>query len=219
MLKLKELEKIKQEADAAHSKLVAVTKTRSNDDLKALYDSGHRLFGENRVQELLEKKDLLASDIEWHLIGHLQTNKVKYIANFISMIHSVDSIKLLKEINKQAKKNDKIVACLLQFHVAQEESKFGIPPTEMDNFMAEVKVLDLSHVKIKGIMGLASFVDDKDQVRKEFKSLNLIYKSLKNKYFRESIDFNTLSMGMSGDYKIALEEGGNLLRIGSSLFN
>lgn len=200
------------------AELVAVTKTRSLDELQDLYASGARIFGENRVQELIEKKDLLAQDIQWHLIGHLQTNKVKYIAEFIHLIHSVDSIRLLEEIQKEAKKNSRIIDVLLQVHLAQEESKFGIKEKDLDEFMRVLVSLDLSNVNIKGLMTMASFTEDKEQVRAEFKKGKVLFNHLKSKYFSSKSDFKILSMGMSGDYLIALEEGSNMVRVGSLLF-
>jgi len=213
-----QLNTIKSFCNKYNAILVAVTKTRSIDELQELYNLNQRVFAENRVQELLNKKDKLPNDIQWHLIGHLQTNKVKQIASFISMIHSVDSIKLVKEINKQAKKEDRIIKCLLQFHVAQEESKFGIKAHEINNFMEELLATDISHVKISGIMGMASFVQDKKQVRKEFQELKSIFNQLKTTYFKEDDSFEHISMGMSNDYEIALQEGSSMVRVGSLLF-
>ena len=219
MLNKKQFEKVKKHCEFSHAKLVAVTKTRSVEDLQELYNQGHRIFGENRVQELLEKKDLLPNDIEWHLIGHLQTNKVKYIAELVSLIHAVDSIKLLKEIEKQANNNDRVIDCLLQFHVAQEESKFCIPPANLKLFMQDLSQLNTPHIRIRGIMGMASFVEDETQVRGEFQSLKEIFNTMKNDYFISNDSFDTLSMGMSGDYRIALVEGSTMIRIGSLLFS
>jgi pyridoxal phosphate enzyme (YggS family) len=203
---------------AHHANLVAVTKTRSVDELQDLYQTGQRHFGENRVQELLDKKDKLPEDIQWHLIGHLQRNKVKYIAPFVNLIHSVDSLRLLKEINKEAEKNNRIIDCLLQFHVAQEDSKFGIPPSQKDELVKELKQYNLEWVRIRGIMGMASFVDDQKQVKGEFSQLRDIYNDLKNNFFTEKDSFDTLSIGMSGDYELALQEGSTMVRIGSKLF-
>lgn len=218
MLRENQLRTIKERCAKNGAILVAVTKTRSLDELQALIKVGHTIFGENRVQDLLEKKEQLPNTIEWHLIGHLQRNKVKYIADFIGMIHSVDSIKLLKEINKEGKKNNRIIACLLQFHIAEEESKFGIQPEKVEDFMSKIEQLDLSNVVLKGVMGMASFTDDKEQVRNEFRQLKKIYNLLKSKYFSSVDYFDTTSMGMSGDYTIALEEGSTMLRVGSKLF-
>ena len=219
MLLQNELKGIQAACQKYDAELIAVTKTRSLNELEELLAAGQNTFGENRVQELLEKKDKLPNTIQWHLIGHLQTNKVKYIADFITMIHSVDSIKLAKEINKQAKKHHRIIDCLLQFHVAQEESKFGISPENKDAFVQTLMDLDLQHIKIRGIMGMASLTEDKQQVQQEFASLKNIHNSLKNNQFKNLDEFDTLSMGMSGDYEIALKEGSTMIRVGSKLFS
>ncbi len=219
MLLQNELKGIQAACQKYDAELIAVTKTRSLNELEELLAAGQNTFGENRVQELLEKKDKLPNTIQWHLIGHLQTNKVKYIADFITMIHSVDSIKIAKEINKQAKKHHRIIDCLLQFHVAQEESKFGISPENKDAFVQTLMDLDLQHIKIRGIMGMASLTEDKQQVQQEFASLKNIHNSLKNNQFRSLDKFDTLSMGMSGDYEIALKEGSTMIRVGSKLFS
>tara|TARA_B100000497_G_C7565369_1_gene340882 strand:+ start:212 stop:871 length:660 start_codon:yes stop_codon:yes gene_type:complete len=209
---------ISKACESAHTSLVAVSKTRSIGDIKEMYDLGQRIFGENRVQELLDKKDELPQDIEWHLIGHLQRNKVKYIAPFISLIHGVDSLRLLKEINKEAKKNNKLIDCLLQFHIAQEESKFGIPPANAIEFIDNVMGLSLDGLRIRGVMGMASFVDDDVQVIQEFSILKGLYSALKDKYFSTEESFDIISMGMSSDYQLALREGSTMLRVGSKLF-
>lgn len=218
MVNALQLNKIQSICKENNAQLVAVTKTKSIEELKELYDLGQNVFGENRVQELLSKKDDLPQDIEWHLIGHLQTNKVKQIASFISMIHSVDSFKILKEINKEAKKQNRIIKCLLQFHVAQEESKFGLSPLNIDEFMTKVNEANFENIEICGVMGMASFVDDKEQVKSEFQQLKTIFNQLKQTYFKENLSFKEISMGMSGDYEIALQEGSTLVRIGSLLF-
>jgi len=194
--------------------LVAVSKTKPVEDIKALYDQGQRDFGENYVQELVDKQPQLPADINWHYIGHLQSNKVKYIASFVHLIHGVDSFKLLKEINKQAQKQNRVINCLLQVHIAQEETKFGLDEAELDALLVELKNNPLQNITINGLMGMASFTDDLSKVRAEFKELKQLHDKLKNKLPQASI----LSMGMSSDYKIAVEEGSTLVRIGSLLF-
>jgi pyridoxal phosphate enzyme (YggS family) len=198
-------------------KLVAVTKTKPVPVLQETYDSGFRRFGENKVQEMTEKYNLLPKDIEWHLIGHLQSNKVKYIAPFVSMIHSVDSYKLLKEINKEALKNDRVIPCLLQIFIATEETKFGLSEQEAIEILRSEELPALSNIKIVGLMGMASNTDDADQVRKEFRSLKNLSDSLK-KYDASNVELTEISMGMSGDYLIAAEEGSTLVRVGSAIF-
>ena len=193
--------------------LVAVSKTKPVEDILALYKLGQRDFGENYVQELVEKQQQLPEDIRWHFIGHLQSNKVKQIAPFISLIHSVDSKKLLKEINKQAKKNERSIGCLLQVHIAKEETKFGLDEDELKEIL-ESDLKDYKNISVKGLMGMASFTDNLETVRKEFQHL----KKLFNKFTIHDSPFTILSMGMSSDYKIAIEEGSNMVRIGSLLF-
>lgn len=195
-------------ADNIH--LVAVSKTKPNELIIEAYGAGQRIFGENKVQELVEKEESLPKDIEWHMIGHLQTNKVKYIAPFVSLIHAVDSKKLIKEINKRAEQNNRVIACLLQVHIAQEESKFGL---DKDGII-EILKTDFPNVSIVGLMGMATFTDNKNQIREEFKYLKDIFDELKE----SQPNFSILSMGMSGDYSIAIEEGSNMVRIGSSIF-
>ena len=195
-------------ADNVH--LVAVSKTKPNELIIEAYGACQRIFGENKVQELVEKEESLPKDIEWHMIGYLQTNKVKYIAPFVSPIHAVDSKKLIKEINKRAEQNNRVIPCLLQVHIAQEESKFGL---DKDGVI-EILKTDFSNVSIVGLMGMATFTDNKNQVRKEFKYLKDSYDELKE----NQPNFSILSMGMSGDYSIAIEEGSNMVRIGSSIF-
>jgi pyridoxal phosphate enzyme (YggS family) len=194
--------------------LIAVSKTKPLEDIQALYELGQRDFGENYVQELVDKEAVLPKDIRWHFIGHLQSNKVKYIAPFVHLIHGADSENLLKEINKQASKNNRVINCLLQVHIAIEETKFGFSENELNN-LNDLNVLnDLKNVHIKGLMGMASFSDDLNLVRSEFKKLKTIFNQLSTRHS----PLSTLSMGMSGDYKIALEEGSNMIRIGSLLF-
>ena len=199
-------------------KLVAVSKTKPVSDIIEAYNAGQRYFGENRVQELLNKKDLLPNDIEWHLIGHLQSNKVKYIVPFISMIQSVDSYKLLITINSEALKIGRVVDCLLQIHIATEETKFGFSMHELYENLQSENVLNLRNVRICGVMGMATFTSDTDQVKKEFANLRECFHSLKDSYFRSGIYFKEISMGMSGDYEIALKEGSTMIRIGSLNF-
>ena len=190
--------------------LVAVSKTKPIEDILALYNLGHRDFGENYVQELVEKAERLPKDIRWHFIGHLQTNKVRSIAPFIYLIHGVDSVKLLKEIAKQAEKGGRVIDCLLQVHIAQEETKFGFDETELLN----VDLKQFPNLKIKGLMGIASLTDDINRIRIEFKFLKTLFEKLKT----QNPELSILSMGMSADYKIAIEEGSNIVRIGSLLF-
>ena len=201
-----------------NSSILVVSKNRTNDKIKALYDQGFRHMGENRVQSLIEKKDDLPSDIKWHVIGHLQKNKVKYIAEFVELIHSVDSLELASKINSEAKKHNRIISILLQLKVAEEESKYGIVPHDIDDFLTEFDNKELTNLRVDGIMGMASFTNDKEQIRREFKQLKTIFDQLKKDHFGESPHFTTLSMGMSADYEIALEEGSTLLRLGSILF-
>ena len=198
--------------------LVAVSKTKPNSAIEDAYATGQRIFGENKVQELVDKYETLPKDIEWHLIGHLQTNKVKYIAPFVSLIHAVDSLKLLKEINKQGLKNDRIISVLLQFHIAEEASKFGLYVDEAHELLKTDQFLTMQNVEIKGVMGMATFTNDEQQVRNEFNSLNNIFHELKAKHFRYSDSFKEISMGMSGDYQIAMEEGSTMVRVGSTIF-
>jgi len=189
--------------------LVAVSKTKPLKLIKEAYQTGQRIFGENKVQELVEKASNLPSDIQWHMIGHLQTNKVKFIAPFVSLIHGVDSEKLLLEINKRAQQHNRTIPCLLQIHIAQESTKFGLNKIEAENLLKT----PLSNVEIKGLMGMATFTKDEQQIRQEFKTLRTIFEQLKSNY-----QLSILSMGMSGDYSIAIEEGSTMVRIGSSIF-
>lgn len=203
----------------ANVKLVAVSKTQSIDAINEAYNAGQRLFGENKVQELTEKYELLQKpDINWHLIGHLQTNKVKYIAPFVDLIHSVDSLKLLLEINKQAQKNSRVINCLLQFHIASEETKFGLNYDEATFILESNEFKLLKNINICGIMGMASYSNDKNLIKEEFKSLKDIYIKLKDKYFANNSNFSEISMGMSSDWDIAITEGSTIIRIGSTIF-
>ena len=190
--------------------LVAVSKTKSNADILQAYNSGHRIFGENKVQELIQKKEELPKDIQWHMIGHLQSNKVKYIAPFINLIHGVDSLKLLEEINKRAEQNKRIIDCLLQIHIATESSKFGFGINEIKDVL--IAVQKFKNINIKGLMGMATFTNDRTQIRKEFSNLEIVFNQIKTP------QINTLSIGMSEDYQIAIENGSTMIRIGSAIF-
>ncbi len=212
------LEQILTELKGSNTKLIAVSKTKPNEAILELYNQGQLAFGENYVQELVDKQATLPTDIEWHFIGHLQSNKVKYIAPFVAMIHAVDSLKLLHEINKQATKNDRVIKVLLQFHIAEEESKFGFDTEGVKKLAEELSQSTLTNIDICGVMGMATFTDDKAQVRREFKELKHIFDNIKNIYFADSQSFTEISMGMSDDYKMAIEEGSTMVRIGSLLF-
>ena len=206
---------IKQiEQEMGNTQLVVVSKYRSLPELQEVYDGGHRHYGENRVQELTTKYENLPKDIHWHLIGHLQSNKVKYIAPFIYLIHSIDSLKLLKEVDKEARKHQRVISFLFQMHIAQEETKFGLSKTELDEILLDPEYINLTHVACKGLMGMASNTEDINQVKKEFEYLNSVYTELKDKHH-----YDTLSMGMSGDYLTAIAEGSNLIRVGSKIFS
>ncbi|MDG1427834.1 MAG: YggS family pyridoxal phosphate-dependent enzyme [Crocinitomicaceae bacterium] len=198
--------------------LVAVSKTKPASDIQIAYDAGQRIFGENKVQELTAKEEALPKDIQWHFIGHLQTNKVKYIASFVSVIHAVDSLKLLEEINKQAIKNNRTIDCLLQFHIADEESKFGLDFEKAKELLGSREFVELQNVNILGVMGMATFTKNEEQVRDEFQNLESYFNVLKSHYFKFNEDFRTISMGMSGDYRLAIEEGSNMIRLGSTIF-
>jgi pyridoxal phosphate enzyme (YggS family) len=210
---------IARQLEAQQVQLVAVSKIQSPQDIKQLYDLGQRDFGENYVQELVEKQEILPKEIQWHFIGHLQRNKVKYIAPFVHLIHGVDSLELLKEINKQAKKNSKIINCLLQIHIAEEETKFGMNEEELGLAIEALtqETSTLSNVFVQGLMGMASFSDNLQKVRGEMKSLKLLFDKYTN-IESSNCHFTILSMGMSGDYEMAIEEGSNMVRIGSLLF-
>ena len=199
-------------------RLVAVSKTQPPERLLELYQAGQRIFGENRVQEMLEKRDALPADIQWHLIGHLQTNKVKFIAEFVSMIHSVDSLRLLMEIDKQAARQHRTIDCLLQFHIAQEESKFGFDESEAWALLESPEFRQMKHIRLCGVMGMASFSSDTELVRSEFHYLHDVFQRIKTTFFPNTAHFCEISMGMSGDWEIAVEEGSTMVRIGSLLF-
>ncbi len=197
----------------SHVDLVAVSKTKPLEDLQEAYDAGQRIFGENKIQEMAGKWEALPKDIQWHMIGHVQTNKVKYMIPFVSLIHSVDRIKLLKEIEKQAKAHDRIVDVLLQVKIAREETKYGMPLQEATALLSGDELQNFPHVRVVGLMGMASFTDEPEQVAAEFAMLEGLYER-----FRESKNLNTLSMGMSGDYKIAIAHGSTMIRVGSAIF-
>lgn len=212
------LSKLQSELQGTGARLVAVAKYHPAEAIREAYDAGQRVFGESHVQELELKQKMLPNDIEWHFIGHLQTNKVKYIVPYVSLIHSVDSMKLLREINKQACKVGRIVDCLLQIHVAQEETKFGFLPTELLDTLQEGEYRQLEHVRIRGLMCMATNTDNENQIRSEFRVAHNAFEEVRERFFHGEENFNELSMGMSDDYRIALEEGSTLVRIGSMLF-
>lgn len=199
-------------------RLVAVSKFHPISALQEAYDAGQRVFGESHVQELVEKQQLLPKDIEWHFIGHLQTNKVKYMASFISLIHAVDTMKLLKEIDKQAERNNRIIDCLLQIHIAKEETKFGFTPDELRTLLQEGEWKQFSHVRICGLMCMASNTDDVKQIADEFESVRMLFQEIKNEFFPTEESFRELSMGMSGDYEIAQQHGSTMVRVGTMIF-
>ncbi len=209
---------LKKELTNRNVTLVAVSKTKPVERILEYYDAGQLHFGENKVQELMPKYEALPKDIKWHLIGHLQTNKAKYIAPFIHLIHSVDSFKVLKEINKQAAKHDRVISCLLQFKIAEEDTKYGFTLEEVKTMLETPQYKALENVEISGVMGMATYTDDEYQVKQEFKKLTSIFSELKNNHFSDKPAFKEISMGMSGDYKIALEEGTTIVRIGSLIF-
>ena len=200
-----------------HVTLVAVSKTKPISDLSEAYEAGQRIFGENKIQEMAEKWEAMPKDIQWHMIGHVQTNKVKFMAPFVSLIHGVDSLKLLQEINKQAKKNDRIIDCLLQMHIAEEETKFGLDEEELTSLLSSTAFDEMQNIRIVGLMGMATFTDNKEQIKKEFLHLKSIFDSSKNLKSKIS-NLKILSMGMSGDYQLAIECGSTMVRIGSSIF-
>ncbi|WP_018344853.1 YggS family pyridoxal phosphate-dependent enzyme [Cytophaga aurantiaca] len=212
------LEEIKHNLQQYNTKLIAVTKTHPVETLQEAYNIGLRVFGENKVQELVAKAEVLPSDIEWHLIGHLQSNKVKYIAPFVHMIHSVDSLKLLQEINKEAKKNNRIIKCLLQVYIAKEETKFGLDIAELTALLADPQFNELENISIEGLMGMATNTDKETIIQNEFQSLNKLFKTLSTTVHRKNINWKEVSMGMTSDYKIAIEQGSTMVRIGSAIF-
>lgn len=198
--------------------LIAVSKTKPISDLQEAYDAEQRIFGENKALEMREKYQQLPEDIQWHFIGHLQTNKIKYIVPFVSLIHSIDSLSLLEAVNKEAAKNNRVINCLLQFHIAQEETKFGLDIDEAKQILESDTFKQMNNVRIVGVMGMATFTEDITQIRNEFKSLKKIYDILKENYFKDDTSFKEISMGMSDDYPIAIEEGATMVRVGSKIF-
>lgn len=218
MMDLQKLQALKAQLSEHKVKLVAVSKTKPIEVILEFYEAGHKAFGENKVQELVEKYEQMPKDIEWHFIGHLQSNKVKYIASFVHLIHGVDSFKLLQEINKQAAKNDRIIDCLLQMHIAEESTKFGFDESEVFEVLQDSDFEALENVRIAGVMGMATYTDDTQQVRREFHQLQQIFEALKNRFFEGQDSFKEISMGMSGDYELAIEEGSTMVRVGSLLF-
>lgn len=215
----KNLEELQAKLSTYPCQLVAVSKTKPVEVLKEAYEAGVRDFGENKVQEMVDKYEQLPKDIKWHMIGHLQRNKVKYIVSFVHMIHSVDSARLLKEIEKQARKEERVVDCLLQMHIAEEESKYGLSEEELLEILHGEMLAKTKHVRVRGLMGMATFTENEEQVRKEFKFLKQIFEKVKaDTQLPENVEMKELSMGMSGDYQIALEEGSTMLRIGTTIF-
>ena len=212
------IKSLKNETDIINVTLIAVSKTKSEEEVMEAYQAGQRLFGENMVQELVEKYEHLPKDIEWHLIGHLQSNKVKYIAPFISMIESVDSLKLLQEIDKHAQKHNRVIDCLLQVYIADEETKYGLGFDEVIELLRSDEYKALQHVRIRGVMGIATNTDNIKQIREEFYELKTFFDGIKQSYFRKESRFDVVSMGMSSDYKVAIEQGSNMVRLGSTIF-
>ncbi len=211
------LKKLKSELPESVS-LVAVSKTRTLDEIMEAYNSGQRIFGENKVQEMESKWPEMPKDVEWHMIGHLQRNKVKYMAPFVSLVHAVDSLRLLKEINKEAKKNERVIKCLLQIKIAEEDSKFGMDKTDAINLLTSEDYKKLQNIKVVGLMGMATFTEDEKQVSNEFSKLKRIFDEFQNQSKEFGTEFSILSMGMSGDYKLAIENGSTMVRIGSAIF-
>lgn len=199
-------------------RLIAVSKTKPVEDLQEAYEAGQRLFGENKALEMRDKHEVLPKDIEWHFIGHLQTNKIKYIAGYVSLIHSIDSLNLLQAVDKEAAKHDRVIDCLLQFHIATEETKFGLDMAEAQALLESAEYAEMKHVRIVGVMGMATNTEDRDLVRREFRTLKECRDRLAERYFAGCAEFREISMGMSGDYDIAMEEGSTLVRVGSAIF-
>ncbi|WP_066838022.1 YggS family pyridoxal phosphate-dependent enzyme [Rufibacter ruber] len=202
----------------SHCQLIAVSKTHPVELIKEAYEAGQRAFGENKAQEMKAKQPDLPADVEWHMIGHLQTNKVKYIAPYVHLIQSVDSLKLLQEINRQAQKHDRVINCLLQFFIAEEESKFGLDVQEAQALLRSDEYQALAHVRICGVMGVATNTQDQAQLQREFKSLKNIFETLKQEFFPQAHHFREISMGMSSDYQLAIAEGSTMIRVGSAIF-
>ena len=213
----KNLTQIKSQLPA-HVTLVAVSKTKPVADLMEAYTAGQRIFGENKIQEMTEKWEQMPKDIEWHMIGHVQTNKVKFMAEYVSLIHGVDSLKLLQEINKQAKKHNRVIDCLLQIHIAEEETKFGLDEEELNHILSSDDFKSLENIRIVGLMGMATFTENQNQIEKEFNHLKSIFDKLSKIPFTHNLQPNILSMGMSGDYQLAISCGSTMVRIGSSIF-
>ena len=209
---------LKNETNAENITLIAVSKTKPAEEVMEAYNAGQRIFGENHVQELVEKYEQLPKDIQWHLIGHLQSNKVKYIAPFVSMIQSVDSLKLLQEINKHAEKNNRVIDCLLQVYIADEDTKFGLGFDEAIELLRSDDLSALKNIRIRGLMGIATNTDNEKQVKEEYYELKTFFDGIKQSFFRKDVAFDTISMGMSSDYKIAIEQGSTMVRLGSTIF-
>jgi len=209
---------LQRELQGFGCQLIAVSKTKPVEMLLEAYNAGHRIFGENKAQEMVAKYEQLPKDIEWHMIGHLQTNKVKYIAPFVSLIHSVDSQKLLEEINKQGRKVNRVIPCLLQVYIAQEETKFGFDKSELEQVLSHQVMNNYDFVKIQGLMGMASLTDNQEKIKSEFAGLKLLFDNLKSRPSIKNFEMRNLSMGMSSDYKLALKEGSTYVRIGSAIF-
>ncbi|MBR4300870.1 MAG: YggS family pyridoxal phosphate-dependent enzyme [Bacteroidales bacterium] len=212
-----EITKIKSSLPAT-TRLIAVSKTKPVEDLQQAYDAGQRVFGENKALEMRDKHEVLPNDIQWHFIGHLQTNKIKYIISYVSLIHSIDSCNLLNEVNIAAAKKDRVVDCLLQFHIADEDTKYGLSFDEAQVLLNSPEYKAMNNIRIVGVMGMATFTDNKDQIRQEFRNLKSIFDRLKEQYFADNDSFKEISMGMSDDYPIAIEEGSTLIRVGSAIF-
>lgn len=214
----KQIASLNEEIGSVGVTLVAVSKTKSQEEILEAYEAGQRIFGENQVQELLEKQEALPKDIQWHQIGHLQTNKVKYVAPFIRLIHSVDSLKLLKEINKHAFKHNRVIDCLLQVFIASEETKFGLGYDELIDLLRDEQLPELKNIRITGLMGIATNTENPKVVKEEFYELKTLFDGIKQSFFRKDDAFSILSMGMSSDYKIAIEQGSSMVRLGSTIF-
>lgn len=212
-----EITKIKSSLPSTTT-LIAVSKTKPVEDLQQAYDAGQRVFGENKALEMRDKHEALPNDIQWHFIGHLQTNKIKYIISYVSLIHSIDSLNLLKEVNIAATKKNRVVDCLLQFHIANEDTKYGLLLHEAHELLNSAEYKAMNNIRVVGVMGMATFTDNREQIRQEFKNLKNIFDQLKEQYFAESNCFKEISMGMSDDYSIAIEEGSTLVRVGSAIF-
>lgn len=212
------INKIKTELAGTSARLIAVSKTKPMSAVQEAYDSGQRDFGENKVQEMTEKYEALPKDIRWHMIGHLQRNKVKYIAPYVHLIHAVDSVRLLREIDKEAAKNDRIISCLLQIHIAEETTKFGFDKNDLQYFLENGELEALTHIKVCGLMGMATLTQDTTQISKEFEGLKVLFDEFSSKFHFRNFELTELSMGMSGDYQYALGHGSTMIRVGSSIF-